>query len=35
MGSQGVFTTGNLTSYCTVDEVLRVLRGYDLTPLGT
>lgn len=35
MGAQGVFTTGNLSSYCTVEDVLKVLRGYDLTAFGT
>jgi hypothetical protein len=34
MGTQGVFTTGNLSSYCTVEDVFKVLCGYDLTPFG-
>jgi len=35
MGTQGVFTTGNLSSYCTAEDVLKVLGGYDLTAFGT
>jgi len=34
MAAEGVFTTGNLTSYCTVEDVFKVLRGYDLAAFG-
>jgi len=34
MVAQGVFTTGNLSSYCTAEDVFRVLTGYDLEPFG-
>jgi hypothetical protein len=34
MVSFGVFVTGMLRSYCTVDDVLRLLAGFDLTRLG-
>lgn len=34
MAAQGVFTTGNLSAYCTVEDVFGVLRGYDLSPFG-
>ena len=34
MVAEGVFSTGSLSSYCTVDDVFNVLRGYDLEPYG-
>ena len=35
MVADGVFVTGLLTSYCTVQQVLRLLEGHDLSALGT
>lgn len=35
MVAQGVFATGNLSSYCTMGEVLGVLSGYDLGAFGS
>lgn len=34
MVAQGVFTTANLTSYCSVDDVLALLEAYDLSEWG-
>jgi len=34
MVAQGVFTTGNLSSYCRAEDVFRILAGYDLEPFG-
>lgn len=34
MVAEGVFVTGLFTSYCTVEDVLRLLAGYDLSRLG-
>lgn len=34
MVAEGVFATGRMSSYCTVDEVLKVLHGYDLSGYG-
>lgn len=34
MVAQGVFTTGNLESYCNVSEALALLEGYDLSGWG-
>lgn len=34
MVSFGVFVTGVLQSYCTADDVLRLLAGFDLSRLG-
>ena len=35
MVAEGVFVTGMFASYCTVDDVLRLVAGYDLSALGT
>lgn len=35
MVAEGVFVMGLLTSYCTAEDVLRLLAGYDLSRLGT
>jgi hypothetical protein len=35
MVAEGVFVMGSLTSYCRVEDVLRLLSGYDLSRLGT
>ncbi len=34
MVAKGVFTTANLTSYCSVGDVLALLEGYDLSDWG-
>ena len=34
MVAQGVFSTGSLTSYCTVEQVQALLVGYDLSRIG-
>ncbi len=34
MVASGVFTTANLTSYCSVDDVLALLRAYDTSAWG-
>ena len=34
MVAEGVFSTGGLNSYCSADEVFKVLLGYDLAPFG-
>ncbi|MCD6361111.1 MAG: hypothetical protein J7M38_09620 [Armatimonadetes bacterium] len=34
MVAQGVFTTANLTSYCSVDDILALLEGHDLSEWG-
>ena len=34
MVAQGVFSTGSLTSYCTVGQVQALLVGYDLSRIG-
>jgi hypothetical protein len=34
MVAEGVFTMGALTSYCTVDEVVRLVSGYDTGAIG-
>lgn len=33
MSTFGVFATGLLSSYCTEEDVLKLLRGYDLRPI--
>ncbi len=35
MVASGVFTTANLTSYCSPDDVLALLRAYDTSQWGT
>ncbi len=35
MVAESVFVTGAFDTYCTVDDVYRLMSGYDLTPLGT
>ena len=35
MVAEGVFVTGDRTAYCTEDEVLSLLAGYDTSRLGT
>lgn len=35
MVASGVFTTANLTSYCSAEDVLAQLRAYDTTAWGT
>jgi len=34
MVAEGVFTTANLESYCSVDEVMSLLEAYDLSDWG-
>ena len=34
MVAYGVFSTGNINSYCTVEQVCALLAGYDLSRLG-
>jgi hypothetical protein len=34
MTAEAVFSTGLLSSYCTTEDVLGLLGGYDLSPLG-
>ncbi|MEN6304619.1 MAG: hypothetical protein ABFD96_17950 [Armatimonadia bacterium] len=34
MVAEGVFATGLVSSYCTSEDVFKVLRGYDLTGFG-
>jgi hypothetical protein len=34
MVAEGVFSTGGINSYCSTDDVFKVLLGYDLTPFG-
>ncbi|MEA3400639.1 MAG: hypothetical protein U9R79_05270 [Armatimonadota bacterium] len=35
MVASGVFTTANLTSYCSAEDVLELLRAYDLSDWGS
>jgi hypothetical protein len=34
MVAEGVFSTGRISSYCSVEDVFAVLRGYDLAGFG-